>query len=66
MALLGYIPGYAISSVVYIFAAGATNLPLMMTLERAITVLILTVTMCCISGTVALRKLAEADPADIY
>ena len=66
LALLGYIPGYAISSVVYVFAAGATNLPLAMTLERAITVLILTVMMCCISGTVALRKLAEADPADIY
>ena len=41
-------------------------LPLAMTLERAITVLILTIMMCCISGTVALRKLAEADPADIY
>ena len=66
LALLGYIPGYAISSVVYVFAAGATNLPLVMTLERAITVLILTIVMCCISGTVALRKLAEADPADIY
>jgi putative ABC transport system permease protein len=66
LALLGYIPGYAISSVLYIFAAGATNLPLIMTLERAITVLILTVVMCCISGTFALRKLAQADPADIY
>lgn len=66
LALLGYIPGFTISSIVYVFAAEATNLPLMMTLERAITVLILTVTMCCISGTVALRKLAEADPADIY
>lgn len=66
LALLGYIPGYAISSAVYVFAAGSTNLPLMMTLERAITVLILTILMCCISGTVALRKLAEADPADIF
>lgn len=66
LALLGYIPSYAISSVIYVFAAGATNLPLAMTLERAITVLILTVMMCCISGTVALRGVAEADPADIY
>lgn len=66
LALLGYIPGFAISSVVYVFAAGATNLPLAMTLERAITVLILTIIMCCTSGTIALRKLAQADPADIY
>lgn len=66
LAVLGYFPGYAISSVVYLLAAGATNLPVMMTLERAIAVLILTVIMCCISGTFALRKLAAADPADIY
>ena len=66
LALLGYIPGYVISSVVYVFAAGATNLPLIMTLERAFSVLILTILMCCISGTIALRKLAEADPADIF
>ncbi len=66
LALIGYFPGYAISSVVYVLAAGATNLPVMMTLERAITVLILTIIMCCISGTFALRKLAAADPADIF
>jgi putative ABC transport system permease protein len=66
LALLGYLPGYAISSVVYVLAAGATNLPIMMTLERAITVLILTIIMCCLSGTFALRKLAAADPADIF
>lgn len=66
LALLGYFPGYAISSAVYLLAAGATNLPVMMTLERAIVVLVLTVIMCCISGTFALRKLAAADPADIY
>ncbi len=37
-----------------------------MTLGRAIFVLMLTILMCCISGSIALRKLADADPADIY
>ena len=66
LAILGYIPGLAISSALYVLVAGATNLPVMMTLGRAITVLMLTILMCCISGTIALRKLAEADPADIF
>ena len=66
LAILGYIPGLVISSALYVLAAGATNLPIRMTLGRAIAVLMLTILMCCISGAIALRKLAEADPADIY
>ena len=33
---------------------------------RAITVLILTILMCFISGTIAVKKLKSADPADIF
>ena len=66
LAIFGYIPGVAISSAVYALAAWGTNLPVIMTLGRAIVVLILTLAMCCFSGTLALRKLKEADPADIF
>ena len=66
LAVFGYIPSFAITSALYVLAAGGTGLPIAMTLGRAIFVLILTILMCCISGSIALRKLADADPADIY
>ncbi|BAZ46799.1 DevC protein [Chondrocystis sp. NIES-4102] len=66
LAVLGFLPGCAIATGLYALAAGATNLPLFMTVSRAIVVLILTVIMCCISGTIAVRKLSAADPADIF
>ena len=66
LAIFGYIPGFAISTAVYALAAWGTNLPVIMTLGRAIVVLILTIAMCCVSGTLALRKLKAADPADIF
>jgi len=66
LAVFGYIPSFAITSALYILAAGGTGLPIAMTLGRAIFVLVLTILMCCISGSIALRKLADADPADIF
>jgi putative ABC transport system permease protein len=66
LAVLGFLPGYLIAIGLYSLAAGATALPLAMTANRAITVLILTVIMCCVSGSVAVRKLSAADPADIF
>jgi putative ABC transport system permease protein len=44
----------------------ATNLPLVMTVARATTVMILTLLMCTISGAIAVRKLRAADPADMF
>ena len=66
LALLGFIPGFAIAQGLYFLAAQATNLPVVMTLSRAIAVLILTIIMCCVSGAIAVRKLSAADPADIF
>lgn len=66
LALLGFIPGFAIAQGLYWLAAGATNLPIVMTLNRAILVLILSIIMCCVSGAIAVKKLSAADPADIF
>ncbi len=66
LAIFGYIPSLAITSALYVLAAGGTGLPIAMTFGRAIFVLLLTILMCCISGSVVLRKLADADPADIF
>lgn len=66
LALLGYIPGFILSYGLYQLAFAATLLPIAMTAERAISVLILTIVMCSASGAVAMRKLRSADPADVF
>jgi putative ABC transport system permease protein len=66
LSVFGYIPGFLVASGLYFMAAGATNLPIVMSLARAITVLVLTIIMCCFSGGIAIRKLGAADPADIF
>ncbi|MFN9619468.1 MAG: ABC transporter permease DevC [Synechococcaceae cyanobacterium] len=66
LAVLGFIPGLVISAGLYHVAAEATMLPIAMTVNRAILVLILTIVMCGVSGGIALRKLRSADPAEIF
>ncbi len=66
LAVLGFIPGFLLSTGFYLIAAQATLLPIGMTVERAVLVLVLTIVMCTASGGVAMRKLQSADPADIF
>jgi len=66
LAMLGYIPGTAVSLVLYYLTCNATNLPMYMTAMRGLEVLILTIIMCGISGAIATRKLQSADPADMF
>lgn len=66
IAILGYLPGLVISLGVYKLAMDATLLPVVMKSTRAVFVLALTFLMCFISGAIAVRKLGQADPADIF
>ncbi len=66
LAVLGYFPGFAFAMFMYSSAREATLLPVFMSFDRAIMVLILTILMCFISGAIAVRKLNSADPADIF
>lgn len=66
LAVLGYLPGVAVVYWLYGKAAAATNLPLYLTQERAITVFLMTLTMCAISGLLAVRKVRRLDPADVF
>jgi putative ABC transport system permease protein len=66
LACLGFIPAFFLSLGLYQLAYTATLLPIFMKVERAITVFILTVVMCSVSGAIAMRKLRAADPADIF
>ena len=66
LGILGYIPGVLAVHWLYGKAAAATNLPLYLTQDRALTVLIMTLTMCAISALLALRKVRRLDPADVF
>jgi putative ABC transport system permease protein len=66
LAILGFLPGMAASIGLYQIAQSATLLPIVMKTDRAIFVLILTVIMCVSSGSIAIRKLQAADPADLF
>lgn len=66
LAILGYISGFLLSLGLYQVGSSATQLPIMMKLGRAVMVLILTITMCAVSGAIAMNKLRSADPADIF
>lgn len=66
LGVLGFIPGCAASFGMYHLLAAMTRLELLMRLDIAIAVLILTLMMCLISATIASAKLRSADPADVF
>jgi putative ABC transport system permease protein len=63
---VGFFPGMLAAMGLYTMTRNATSLPLLMTVARATTVMILTMLMCTISGAIAVRKLRAADPADMF
>lgn len=66
IAVLGYIPGFLIANIQYEVTKNATLLPVNMSLDRAVFVFILTLVMAFVSGATAVKKLQDADPADIF
>ncbi len=66
LAILGFIPGIIISLALYAGATAATGLPIVMDAQRVIFVLLGTIAMCTLSGAIATRRLAGANPADLF
>lgn len=66
LAVLGYIPGFIATLGMYQLLTNLTRLELIMTVNLAVTVFILTLVMCLISGAIASNKLRAADPADVF
>jgi len=66
LGVLGFIPGFAVASLLLTGMARATALPLEMTTGMALTVFIGTVAACSLSGAIATRRLAASDPADLF
>src|SRR5262249_55384794 len=66
LAVLGYLPGFALSAQLYRLTERATHLPMNLNGEVGGLVLGLTVVMCTVSGMIAVRKVRSADPAEIF
>lgn len=66
LGVMGFIPGYFISLVLYRMTADATGLLMQMTLFRGVNILLATVLMCLISGAIAVRRVQAADPAEVF
>ena len=65
LAALGYVPAYLAGQGLYWFVRDATKLPVGMDLSRALTVLVMILVMCMLSSLLAMRRLIDADPAEI-
>ena len=66
LAALGYVPAYLAGQGRYWFVRDATKLPVGMDPARAITVLVMILVMCMLSSLLAMRRLIDADPAEIF
>lgn len=66
LGVLGYFPGMALVYWLSAKAASATHLPLYITHDRALSVFLMTLSMCAISALLAVRKVRRLDPADVF
>lgn len=66
LAGFGYIPAFLAGQGIYNFARTATNLPIGMSSQMATFVFAMIFLMCVISGLLAMGKIRDADPAEIF
>lgn len=66
LGILGFIPGFIVATALLTGMAKATTLPLQMTPSMAAMVFFGTIVACSLSGAIATRRLAAADPADLF
>ncbi len=66
LSLVGFVPGLLGGLALYGFIQGTTGILMFMTSGRALLVLSLAVIMCVCSGLLAVRKVLNADPADVF
>lgn len=66
LGLFGFVPGVVIGTGILTLMGAVTTLPLTMTPGMAVTVFLGTVGFSALSGAIATRRLAAADPADLF
>jgi putative ABC transport system permease protein len=66
LALAGVVPGAVAAAALYAGISLLTGLPLALDAMRLGSVFVGTVVLCLVSGTLATRRLARADPAELF
>jgi putative ABC transport system permease protein len=66
LALFGFVPGILLALGLYAAVAAGTGLPISMPAGRPFLVFLGTLAMCAVSGAVATRRLARANPAELF
>jgi putative ABC transport system permease protein len=66
LGILGFLPGLAVGTAILTLMGMVTTLPLAMTPGMAGTVFLGTLVFSVLSGVIATRRLAAADPADLF
>jgi putative ABC transport system permease protein len=66
LALLGFVPAALLAELLYRLTVALTGIPIEMNGWRLAGVLLLSVAMCTLSGLGAIRKLAKAEPAELF
>ena len=66
LAVLGFIPGYLLSLGLYNLAESQMYMPMPMLISKIITVFMFILSMCFMAGLLAIRKLKDANPADMF
>ncbi len=66
LSILGYLPAYLTGQCLYALVRTSTKLPVAMNSERALLVFSLILFMCMASASLAMKRLVDADPAEIF
>lgn len=66
LGIMGFIPGLIVGTTILTIMGKITTLPLGMTTSMAVTVFLGTIVFSALSGAIATRRLAAADPADLF
>lgn len=66
LGVMGFIPGLIVGTAILTLMGKVTTLPLGMSVSMAVSVFVGTVVFSALSGAIATRRLAAADPADLF
>lgn len=66
LAVLGFIPGYLVSLGLYHMAESKMYMPMPLPFGKVTTVFMFMLSMCFMAGLLAIRKLKDANPADMF
>ena len=66
LGIMGFIPGLIVGTAILTLMSKITTLPLAMTPSMALSVFVGTIVFSAVSGAIATRRLAAADPADLF